>query len=62
MFKYDLWYDGQVIHSEVDEFETEDEAREDAEMVIDSRCDYWDADGVEYDRSLFDIDICESEI
>ena len=28
MFKYDLWYDGQVIHSEVDEFETEEEAKE----------------------------------
>lgn len=62
MFKYDLWYDGQVIHSEVDEFETEEEAREDAEMVIDERCDYWDADGVEYDRLLFDIDICEADI
>ena len=58
MFKYDLWYDGQVIHSEVDEFETEEEAREDAESSIDMYCDYWDADGEEYDRDLFDIDIC----
>lgn len=62
MFKYDLWYDGQVIHSEEEGFETEEEAREDAEMTIDSRCTYWEADDVEYDPSLFDVDIWEADI
>jgi hypothetical protein len=51
-----------VAECKVLKYATEEETREDAEMVIDSRCDYWDADGVEYDRSLFDIDICETDI
>ena len=58
MYTYELWYNGGIIHSEFEKFETEEDARWDAEMVIDERCDYWDADGVEYDRELFDIDIC----
>lgn len=59
MYNYNLWYDSCLIHSELTDFETEEEAREDAEMEIESRCSYWDIDGVEYDKNGFDIDIQE---
>lgn len=59
MFNYDLYYDCCLIHSEITDFETEEEAREDAEMEIENRCSYWDIDGVEYNKSWFDIDIQE---
>lgn len=59
MYNYDLWYDGCLIHSELTDFETEEEAMEDAEMEIENRCSYWDIDGVEYNKNGFDIDIQE---
>lgn len=59
MYSYDLIYDGQVIHTEYLEFETEEEVREDAEDEIELRKSYWEADGVEYDETLFEIDITE---
>lgn len=51
MYSYDLWYDGQIIHTEVLEFESEEDARQDAEDEIELRKSYWDADGVEYDET-----------
>lgn len=59
MYSYDLLYEGQVIHTEYLEFETEEEAMEDAKDEIELRKSYWDADGVEYDETLFEIDITE---
>ena len=58
VYNYDLWYDGQVIHSESG-FDSEEDAREDAEIVKESRMGYWEMDGVEFDENLFDIDIVE---
>ena len=59
MYNYDLIYDGGIIHSE-EGFETEEEAREDAEMEISMRCAYWKSEDVSYDRKLFDIEIKEN--
>ena len=58
-FSYDLWYDGEIIHAEYLEFESEEDARQDAKDEIELRKSYWDADGVEYDETLFEIDITE---
>ena len=59
MYSYDLWYDSEIIHTEILEFETEEEAMEDAKDEIELRKSYWEADGVEYDETLFEIDITE---
>ena len=58
-FSYDLWYDGEIIHAEYLEFESEEDARQDAKDEIELRRSYLDADGVEYDETLFEIDITE---
>lgn len=57
-FEYELWYEGCCLHCEGG-FETEDEAREDAEFERDYRTDVWDIDGVEYDINNFEIIINE---
>ena len=43
-YKYELFYDGTYIHEESG-FDDEDEARDDAEMEIESRLDAWIYDG-----------------
>ena len=58
MYVYDLFYNNCLIHSDYSEFETEEEAREDAEAEIDLICEI---DGVEYDKSLFYFIISELE-
>ena len=40
-------------------YETEEEAKEDAEMEIESRISDWELDGVEYEKELFEIIIEE---
>ena len=57
MFKYEINYDGTVFCGE--EWETYEEAMEEAEMFIESKIADWEADGVEYDRELFSIEIEE---
>lgn len=57
-FEYELWYEGCCLHCEGG-FETEDEAREDAEFERDYKTDVWDIDGVEYDINNFEIIINE---
>lgn len=57
-FEYELWYEGCCLHAESG-FETEEEAREDAEMERNYRIDVWNIDGVEYDLDNFEIIINE---
>ena len=62
MFKYKLYYDGGFLRDSEDlgyTFETEEEAKEDAEMEIESRIADWEIDGCEYDKELFEVIIEE---
>ncbi|MBQ4523390.1 MAG: hypothetical protein IJA10_10655 [Lachnospiraceae bacterium] len=62
MYKYILYYDGGFLcdSSELNDgytFETEKEAKQEAETEIDNRILYWELEEVEYDRELFSIKI-----
>ena len=64
MYKYKIYYDGGLLcdSSEMNEgytFETEEEAKEDAEMEIESRITDWEIEGCEYDKELFEVIIEE---
>jgi len=67
MYMWKLYYDGGwLCDSHVDScfeekpfYEDEDEALEEANDKIQSYIDYWESDGCEYDRDLFDIEIVE---
>lgn len=63
MFKYILYYDGGFMHDSADlgyAYETEEDAREEAEMEIEGRISDWKNDCVDYDRKLFEV-IVEEE-
>ena len=56
MFKYILYYDGGFMHDSADlgyAYETEEDAREEAEMEIEGRISDWENDCVDYYRKLF---------
>ena len=57
MWRYDVYYDGGWLHEDVD-FETEEDAKEDAQIYIDGKIDDWEADGVEWE-DLFVIETYE---
>lgn len=62
MFKYIIWYDGGWLRDSSDLgylYETEEEAREEAEADIDDYRLGWSIDNSKYDDSLFDIEITE---
>ena len=58
MYKYNIYYDGGWLHEDTD-WETEEDARDDAELYIESKIADWEADGVEYDRELFSVEVKE---
>ena len=63
-YKYELFYDGTFIHEDSG-FDDDDEARDDAEMEIDSRLDAWIFDGAieesarEEEKKKFHVEIEE---
>lgn len=61
-YGYELWYDGNCI-TEDHEFDSEEEAIEEARSTIEDRMDVWISNGVVLDkdeeRKLFDIRITE---
>ena len=63
-YKYELFYDGTFLHEEAG-FDDEEEAKDDAEMEIDSRLDAWIFDGAiaeserEEEKKKFHIEIEE---
>ena len=62
MYKYIISYDcGQLRDSEDFgyTYETEEEAREEAELAKESYIDGWKIEGSEYEEDLFDIEIEE---
>ena len=55
MYKYDVYYDGGWLHQESD-FESEEEAKEEAEIYIQGKIADWEADEVEWE-DLFVIEV-----
>ena len=58
MFKYILYYDGGFMCDSADlgyVYETEEDAKEEAEMEIEGRISDWENDCVDYDRELFEV-------
>ena len=66
-YSYEVYFDGNWIHSSDDRFDTENEAREDAEGYIDLKITEWKADNAWHeddsrdDFSVDIIDVIESE-
>lgn len=58
MYKYNVYYDSEWLHEDTG-WETEEDARDDAEIYIEGKCDCWEADEVEYDRELFSVGVEE---
>lgn len=57
MWRYDVYYDGGWLHEETD-FESEEEATEEAQAYINGKIEDWEADGVEWE-DLFVIETDE---
>lgn len=59
-WKFEVWYDGCCLHEE-NGFDTEYEAREEAQMYVEAKIEDWKVDGV-YDYNeppYFDIEVME---
>ena len=57
MWKFDVYYDGGWLHEETD-FESEEEAMEEAQAYINGKIEDWEADGVEWE-DLFVVETDE---
>ena len=57
MWKFDVYYDGGWLHQEND-FESEEEAIEEAQAYINGKIEDWESDGVEWE-DLFIIEADE---
>ena len=57
MWKYDVYYDGGWLHED-EGFETEEDAKEEAQLYIKGKIEDWEADGVEWEN-LFSIETHE---
>lgn len=51
--KCKIYYDGGFL-TELTEFDTEEELIEEAELYVESKIADWEADGVDYDKELFE--------
>ena len=59
-YTYKLYYESTLLYESEDIFDTEDEATEEANTIIDDKIRDWDSDGAWHpekgdDRCLFDI-------
>lgn len=57
-YRYDIYYNGTWLHEDSG-FYYEYDAQSDAELYVESKIEDWEADGVEYDRDLFEIEVEE---
>lgn len=48
-YKYEIWYGGSCLHEDDEVFDTEEEAREEAEEYCKSIIERWEIDGSELD-------------
>lgn len=55
-YTYEVWYGSQLLHQD-EGFETEEDAREEAESYRDTKIKEYDIDGAEYDINEFAIEI-----
>ena len=65
MFKYEIWFDGQCIidGDNVDaEFESEEEAMEEAKADVESRIEQWKEDSSYLGETVEDFDIRVKEV
>ena len=58
MWKYDVYYDGCWLHEGV-EFETEEDAVDDAQSYIEGKIEDWEFEGAEWEMDLFSIETDE---
>ena len=58
MYKYNVYYDGEWLHEDIG-WNTEEDANDDANCYIEGKIADWEADGVEYDKELFNIEVEE---
>lgn len=58
MYKYNVYYEGTWLHEDTG-WETQEDAKDDAEIYIESKIADWEADEVEYDRELFSVEVEE---
>ena len=62
MYKYVISYDGGWLRDSSDMdylYETEEEAKEEAEADVENYKRDWEIEGSEYEHELFDIEIME---
>lgn len=62
MYKYKLWYDGGFLRDSEEIgyiFETEREAIEEVEIVMEEYMNDWNIEGSEYEKELFNYEIVE---
>ena len=65
MFKYEIWFDGQCIidSDNVDaEFESEEEAMEEAKADVEGRIEQWKEDSSYLGETVDDFDIRVKEV
>ena len=58
MYKYDVYYEGEWLHED-GEFETQENAYDDAQCYIEGKIADWEVDSVEYDEKEFYIRVEE---
>ena len=61
MWKYKVYYDGCWLHED-DDFETEEEAMEEAQSYIDGKIEDWAIEGCEWEEELFEVVTDEYEV
>lgn len=62
MYKYIIYYGGEWLRdsSEIDlTYQSEDEAKCEAKVDVESYMNDWEIEGIEYDKDLFEIEIEE---
>ena len=61
-YKYEIWYDGSLIHVDDDMYDTEEEAKKDAYEYMHDKQKQWEADGSWHeddDMKLFSVEIID---
>ena len=53
-YKWEVWYEGSCLHEDDIEYETEDEAREDAIEFCKDRIEQWKEDGANVEENDFE--------
>ena len=54
-YGFNVYYVDECLHKE-DNFKTEDDAINSANSYIETKIAEWEADGVKYDKNLFDVE------